>query len=115
MVDFMINDEIKALVQGKNFATISTLLPNGQIQTHVVWVDCDDDHIVINTEAAPAPIRPSRPPSEIPYTAPRSCADVLARRHAGRTRSCDGSSAPTVDRLSYEHGCCAASGGGAGC
>ncbi len=47
---FMIKDEVKALVQGKNFATISTLLPSGQIQTHVVWVDCDDDHIVINTE-----------------------------------------------------------------
>ena len=46
----MINDEIKALAHGKNFATISTLLPSGQIQTHVVWVDCDDDHIVINTE-----------------------------------------------------------------
>ena len=50
MVGSMINEEIKALVQGKNFATISTLLPSGQIQTHVVWVDCDDDHIVINTE-----------------------------------------------------------------
>ena len=50
MVGCMINDEVKALVQGKNFATISTLLPKGQIQTHVVWVDCDDDHIVINTE-----------------------------------------------------------------
>ncbi len=46
----MIRDEIKALVQEKNFATISTLLPSGQIQTHVVWVDCDDEHIVINTE-----------------------------------------------------------------
>lgn len=46
----MIKDEIKALVEGKNFATISTLLPSGQIQTHVVWVDCDDDHILINTE-----------------------------------------------------------------
>ncbi len=46
----MIKDEVRALVQGKNFATISTLLPSGQIQTHVVWVDCDDDHIVINTE-----------------------------------------------------------------
>jgi PPOX class probable F420-dependent enzyme len=46
----MIKEEIKALVQGKNFATISTLLPSGQIQTHVVWVDCDVDHIVINTE-----------------------------------------------------------------
>jgi PPOX class probable F420-dependent enzyme len=49
-VGLVINDEVKALVRGKNFATISTLLPSGQIQTHVVWVDCDDDHIVINTE-----------------------------------------------------------------
>ncbi len=46
----MIKDEVKALVEGRNFATISTLLPSGQIQAHVVWVDCDEDHIVINTE-----------------------------------------------------------------
>lgn len=46
----MIRDEVEELVQGKNFATISTLLPKGQIQTRVVWVDCDDDHILINTE-----------------------------------------------------------------
>ena len=50
MVGCVINDEVRALVQGKNFATISTLLPKGEIQTHVVWVDCDDRHIVINTE-----------------------------------------------------------------
>jgi PPOX class probable F420-dependent enzyme len=46
----VINEEVKALARGKNFATISTLLPSGQIQSHVVWVDCDDDHLVINTE-----------------------------------------------------------------
>ena len=46
----MIEDEVKALVQGRNFTTISTLLPSGQIQTHVVWVDCDDAHILSNTE-----------------------------------------------------------------
>ncbi len=49
-VGLMIREEIKALVRDKNFATISTLLPSGQIQTHVVWVDCDEEHIVINTE-----------------------------------------------------------------
>lgn len=48
----MINDDVKLLAKGRNFATISTLLPSGQIQTHVVWVDCDDEHIVINTEVA---------------------------------------------------------------
>lgn len=31
----MIKDEIKALIQGKNFATISTLLPSGQIHDHL--------------------------------------------------------------------------------
>jgi len=46
----MIKDEVKTLVEGRNFATISTLLPGGHIQAHVVWVDCDEDHIVINTE-----------------------------------------------------------------
>ena len=49
-VGFVIGDEVKSLVEGRNFATISTLLPSGQIQTHVVWVDCDDEHILINIE-----------------------------------------------------------------
>lgn len=46
----MLRDDVKELVAGRNFATISTLLPNGQIQSHVVWVGCDDDHVIINTE-----------------------------------------------------------------
>ena len=49
-VGSVIKEEIKTLAQGKNFATISTLLPSGHIQTRVVWVDADNDHIVINTE-----------------------------------------------------------------
>jgi PPOX class probable F420-dependent enzyme len=49
-VGIVINDTVRALAQGKNFAAFTTLLPSGQPQTHVVWVDCDDDHIVINTE-----------------------------------------------------------------
>ena len=46
----VIRDDIKALAQDKNFATISTILPSGAIQAHVVWVLCDDDHVLINTE-----------------------------------------------------------------
>ena len=30
---------------GKNFATIAVQLPNGQIASHVMWVDADDDHV----------------------------------------------------------------------
>lgn len=46
----MIEDAVKALAQGKNFAALTTLMPDGQPQTHVMWVDCDDEHILINTE-----------------------------------------------------------------
>ncbi|MGI9616254.1 MAG: TIGR03618 family F420-dependent PPOX class oxidoreductase [Acidimicrobiales bacterium] len=46
----MIEDGVRELAQGKNFAALTTLLPSGQPQTHVMWVDCDGDHILINTE-----------------------------------------------------------------
>ena len=35
---------------GKNFAMWSVHLPNGQIASHVMWVDADDEHVLINTE-----------------------------------------------------------------
>ena len=46
----MIEEKVKELAQGPNFATISTILPSGRIQTHVMWVDADDEHIIMNTE-----------------------------------------------------------------
>ena len=46
----MINDDVKALAQAPNFAALTTLLPDGQPQTNIMWVDCDDSHVVINTE-----------------------------------------------------------------
>ena len=46
----MLDAAIKELAQGKNFGSISVLLPNGQISTNVMWVDADDDHVLINTE-----------------------------------------------------------------
>ncbi|MDR7304117.1 PPOX class F420-dependent oxidoreductase [Haloactinomyces albus] len=38
------------LATGKNFASISTLLPNGAIQTQFIWVHAQDGKIVLNTE-----------------------------------------------------------------
>ena len=35
--------------EGKNFAALSTLMPDGSPQVSIVWVDADDDHILINT------------------------------------------------------------------
>lgn len=46
----MIEDAVRTLAQGKNFAALTTLMPDGQPQTHVMWVHSDDEHILINTE-----------------------------------------------------------------
>ncbi|HEX2038408.1 MAG TPA: PPOX class F420-dependent oxidoreductase [Acidimicrobiales bacterium] len=46
----MIDDVVRQLATGPNFATITTLLPDGTPQTHVMWVDCDDEHVLVNTE-----------------------------------------------------------------
>lgn len=42
--------DVKELATGPNFAALTTLFPDGQPQTQVMWVDADDDHILINTE-----------------------------------------------------------------
>ncbi|HET9076980.1 MAG TPA: PPOX class F420-dependent oxidoreductase [Acidimicrobiales bacterium] len=46
----MLDDFAKELLQGRNFAAFTTLLPGGQPSTHLMWVDCDDTHVIINTE-----------------------------------------------------------------
>ena len=38
------------LARGQNFAALTTLLPGGHPQTQVMWVDADDQHLLINTE-----------------------------------------------------------------
>jgi PPOX class probable F420-dependent enzyme len=40
----------KKLARGPNFATLSVILSSGRPMTHVMWVDADDDHALINTE-----------------------------------------------------------------
>ena len=53
----MIEDGIKQLARGPNFATITTLLKDGSPATHVMWVDADDEHVLINTETGRAKFR----------------------------------------------------------
>ena len=53
----MIYPDVKALAQGKNFAAFTTLLPGGQPMTHVMWVDADDTHILINSEMGRQKVR----------------------------------------------------------
>ena len=42
--------KVVELARGKNFAALSTLLPGGHPQTQVMWVDADDEYLLINTE-----------------------------------------------------------------
>jgi PPOX class probable F420-dependent enzyme len=41
---------VRALALAANFAALTVNLPSGRAMTHVMWVDADDDHVLINTE-----------------------------------------------------------------
>ena len=45
-----IDPGVLELAQAANFAAFSVHLPSGHAMTHVMWVDADDDHVLINTE-----------------------------------------------------------------
>src|ERR687883_859452 len=38
------------LARRQNFAALTTLLPGGHPQTQVMWVDANEQHLLINTE-----------------------------------------------------------------
>lgn len=46
----MLDQSIRDLARAANFGTISVHLADGSIATHVMWVDADDEHMLINTE-----------------------------------------------------------------
>ncbi len=46
----MLEESVKTLAQADNFAVLTTLMPDGQPQTNLMWVDCDNDHLLLNTE-----------------------------------------------------------------
>ncbi len=46
----MLADKTKTLASGVNFAVLTTLMEDGTPQSHVMWVDHDEEHILINTE-----------------------------------------------------------------
>jgi PPOX class probable F420-dependent enzyme len=46
----MIDDTVRELAAAGNLALLTTLLPDGYPQTHVVWIDHDDECLLVNTE-----------------------------------------------------------------
>ena len=53
----MIDDAVRRLAKGPNFAAFTTLLPDGRPMTHVMWVDCDEEHLLINSVAGRRKVR----------------------------------------------------------
>lgn len=43
-------ENVLELARGANFAAFTVHLQSGDAMTHVMWVDADDDHVLINTE-----------------------------------------------------------------
>lgn len=52
-----VDPEVVRLAHGKNFAVLSVLLASGRPMAHVMWVDADDEHVLINTEVHRAKYR----------------------------------------------------------
>jgi PPOX class probable F420-dependent enzyme len=46
----MLSRMLRELAEGRNFAAFTTLRPDGHPATQVMWVDCDDECLLINTE-----------------------------------------------------------------
>ena len=38
------------LARGANYGSITTMLPSGRFQTHLIWVGTDGERVVVNTE-----------------------------------------------------------------
>jgi PPOX class probable F420-dependent enzyme len=46
----MLDETIRKLAAGRNIGAVTTLLPDGTPMTQPLWVDADDDHLLLNTE-----------------------------------------------------------------
>ncbi len=46
----MLSKKVKEFAKGPNFAVLTTLLPGGHPAGQVMWVDCDDETLLLNTE-----------------------------------------------------------------
>jgi PPOX class probable F420-dependent enzyme len=45
-----LDPEIRRFAQADNYAALTVHLPSGHAMTNVMWVDADDEHVLINTE-----------------------------------------------------------------
>ena len=46
----MIDERLRSLCKGENYGVLTTLFPDGSPQSQIMWIDCDDDYVIVNTE-----------------------------------------------------------------
>jgi PPOX class probable F420-dependent enzyme len=52
-----LDPDVKTFASASNFAALTTLFEDGSPQTNIMWVDADDDHVLLNTEVHRAKFR----------------------------------------------------------
>jgi PPOX class probable F420-dependent enzyme len=45
-----LDEDTVRLAKGKNLATVVTLMPDGQPQAQLTWIDTDGENLLVNTE-----------------------------------------------------------------
>ncbi len=45
-----LHPSVVQLARGQNFAALTTILPSGHPQTQAMWVDANEQHLLVNTE-----------------------------------------------------------------
>ena len=45
-----LDEDVVRLAKGRNLATVVTLMPDGQPQALLTWIDTDGEHLLVNTE-----------------------------------------------------------------
>ena len=53
----MLDPAIRDLAQAKNFAALTVIPESGHPMTHVMWIDADDECLLINTDVGRAKAR----------------------------------------------------------
>jgi PPOX class probable F420-dependent enzyme len=46
----MLEARVLELARGANIAAVTTMLPDGTPMTQPLWVDADEEHVILNTE-----------------------------------------------------------------
>ncbi len=91
-----LNPEQRQLIEGRNFAHLATLMPDGTPQVTPVWVDYDGRHLLVNSAEGRVKVRNVR-------RDPRVGLDVADQENPYKMVSVRGRVAETTNEGAEEH------------